>query len=145
MVEAAIAALPWAEVSRVEIDRAGPTYSDETLEELSFAGGDWWFIAGADVLDDLPHWRDPRRLIEVARLAIAVRPPAARRVPQATLTMFPEIERRIDWLEMSPLDVSSTEIRRRVGAPGDAHDIGEWVPDGVRAIIEELGLYRQAT
>lgn len=145
MVTAAIADLPWAEVSRVEIDRPGPSYSDQTIEELAADGGEWWFIAGADVLEDLPHWRDPGRLIAAARLAIAVRPPAGRAVPRATLERFPNIESRIDWLDLPPLEVSSTAVRRRVADARGARDVESWVPGPVRAIIDELELYRQPT
>ena len=141
LVEAAVADLPWAGVSTLEIDRSGPSYTDETLAVLARDGGDWWFIAGADVLRDLPHWRDPRLLVEIARLAVAERPPAGRVVPEEALRAVPGIEGRIDWLEMVPLDVSSTELRARVRRGAD---VGEWLPERVRVLIDELGLYRDA-
>jgi nicotinate-nucleotide adenylyltransferase len=123
----------------VELQREGPTYTDETLEALADDGGEWWFIAGADVLTDLPHWRDPRRLIEVARLAVAVRPPETRTVPAATIRAVPGVESRIDWLDMPPLEVSSTELRRRVAA---GEPTSPWLSERVRALVDELGLYR---
>ncbi|MCC6236295.1 MAG: nicotinate (nicotinamide) nucleotide adenylyltransferase [Dehalococcoidia bacterium] len=139
LVRAAAADLPWAEVSDIEVERAGPTYTDETLSVLARDGGEWWFIIGADVLADLPHWRDPQRLVAVARLAVAVRPPAPRLVPREAARAVPGIEDRIDWLDMQPVDVSSTELRRRI-AMGES--TGSWLPPRVRALIEELGLYR---
>jgi nicotinate-nucleotide adenylyltransferase len=139
LVEAAIAGLPWAEASTLELQRSGPTYTDQTLEELARDGGDWWLIAGTDVLVDLPHWRDPRRIIRHARLAIAVRPPAERTVPEATARAVPGVLDCIDWIEMKALDISSTELRRRVAA-GEATN--EWLPEPVRVLIDELGLYR---
>jgi nicotinate-nucleotide adenylyltransferase len=139
LVEAATAGLPWGEVSAIEVVRPGPTYTHETMEVLTRDGADWWFIAGADVLADLPHWRDPVRLVELARLAVVARPPVGRRVPPETALAIPGIEGRIDWLELKPLDVSSTAIRQGVAAGADS---SEWLTEPVRALIAELGLYR---
>jgi nicotinate-nucleotide adenylyltransferase len=139
MVEAAVAHFPWAEVSTVDLDEPGPTYTAETLSRLSAVGGEWWFVAGEDVLVDLPNWREPRRIIEYARLAVAARPPLAGRVPVETLAAVPGVEGRIDWIELPPIEVSSTELRRRVRA-GEATEI--WLPEGVREVVERLGLYR---
>ena len=139
LVRAAVAHLPWAEVSDIEVRRSGPSYTDETLSSLARGGGEWWFIIGADVLVDLPHWRAPRRIVELARLAVAVRPPMAMRVPRETSRAIPGIEGRVDWLEMKPIDVSSTEIRRRIRA-GESTE--PWLSPRVRALIDEFGLYR---
>ena len=139
MVEAAVAHYPWAEVSTVDLDATAPTYTVETLARLSAVGGDWWFIAGADVLVDLPNWREPKRIIEYARLAIAARPPLDGRVPPETIVAFPDIEAKIDWVEMPPLEVSSTELRRRIAA-GEPTEL--WLPEGVREVVERFRLYR---
>jgi nicotinate-nucleotide adenylyltransferase len=139
MVEAAIAPYPWAEVTTVELERTGPTYTVDTLEQLTTDGGDWWFIVGEDVLTDLPHWRAPRRIIELARLAVARRRPLGGHVPDETLEAIPGIEERIDWIELAPLDISSTDLRRRIAA-GEPTDL--WLPETVREVIDRLGLYR---
>ncbi len=139
LVEAAVVALPWARVSTIEVERPGPTYTDETMRALATSGGDWWFIVGADVLEDLQHWRNPPGILEVARLAVAARGHAQRRVPQETADAVPGIGERIDWLDMPLVPISSTELRRRL-ATGD--DTGDWLTSEVRALIDELGLYR---
>lgn len=139
LVEAAVAPFPWAEVSTIDLDEPGPTYTAETLARLSAAGGEWWFVVGEDVLVDLPNWREPARIVEYARLAVAARPPLEGRVPPATLAAIPGIEERVDWIELPPLEVSSTELRRRIAA-GEAADL--WLPEGVREVVERLGLYR---
>ena len=139
MVEAAVAPFAWAEVSTVDLDEPGPTYTAETLARLSAVGGEWWFIAGEDVLVDLPNWRDPPRIIEYARLAVAARPPLEGRVPVETRAAVPGIEDRIDWIELPALAVSSTELRRRLAA-GEPTEL--WLPEGVREVVERLGLYR---
>jgi nicotinate-nucleotide adenylyltransferase len=139
MVEAAVAPFAWAEVSTVDLDQPGPTYTADTLARLSAAGGEWWFIAGEDVLVDLPNWHEPQRIIEYARLAVAARPPLEGRVPAETLAAVPGIEERIDWIELPALDISSTELRRRLAA-GESTE--PWLPKGVREVVERLGLYR---
>jgi nicotinate-nucleotide adenylyltransferase len=139
LVEAAVLDLPWAEVSRIEVERPGPTYSDETMTTLAADGGDWWFIVGSDVLLDLPHWHDPLQLIAAARLAVAVRPPSRREVPVETRRAMPGIEDRIDWLEMPPLEVSSSMVRRLVE---QGEDVSEWLLPAVASLVDELGLYR---
>jgi nicotinate-nucleotide adenylyltransferase len=139
LVEAATMDLPWATVSAVEVDRHGPSYTVETLEVLTVAGGDWWFIAGADVLLDLPQWHRPQRIIELARLAIAVRPPRGKHVPARTRAALPGIEARIDWLALPPLDISSSDLRRRIAEGASTEGL---LPPRVRALIDELRLYR---
>jgi nicotinate-nucleotide adenylyltransferase len=139
MVEAAVAHFPWAEVSTVDLDASVPTYTAETLARLTEAGGSWWFIAGQDVLVDLPHWREPKRIFEYARLAITVRPPHDGSIPPETLAGFPNIAEHIDWVEIPPLDISSTELRRRIRT-GEATTL--WLPEAVREVVDRYQLYR---
>ncbi len=140
MVEAAIAGLPWASASAVEIERDGPTFATDTLEELVPGGGDWWFLLGTDALADLPHWKEPQRIVELARLGLALRPNQmdGLEIPEATLAAVPGIEARIDRIDMPLIEVSSTDLRARVrdGRPTDY-----LLPAPVRAVIDELGLY----
>ena len=139
LVEAAAAALPWAEVSAIEVDRDGPTYTLDTFEELAAAKPDaaWWFLLGEDALADLPHWHEPERLVERVRFGLAQRPgaePAA-----ATLEALPELAGRVDLVPMPALDVSASELRRRVAREEPTTPL---LPGAVRALIDELGLYR---
>ena len=140
MVEAAVADLAWASVSPVETERDGPTFTTDTLKELGAAGGDWWFILGTDALGDLPHWKEPRRIVELVRLGLALRPGQmdGLEIPEATRAAVPGIEARIDRIEMPLLEVSSTDLRQRVrdGRPTDY-----LMPAAVRAVVDELGLY----
>jgi nicotinate-nucleotide adenylyltransferase len=141
MVRSAVEDLSWASVETVEIERDGPTFTTDTLEQLAAAeGGDWWFILGTDALADLPHWRDPQRIVELVRLGLALRPGEfdGFEVPAPTRDAVPGIESRIDRIEMPMLEVSSTDLRARVrdGRPTDY-----LVLPPVRAVIDELGLY----
>ena len=141
MLRAAVAPLPWAEVSDIEVERSGPTYAAETLSELAGGGDDdWWFIMGEDALADLPYWHEPRRLVSLARLAVAGRPPHQLEIPAQLRSLIPDVESRIDVLDMPPLELSSTVLRERI-ADGQPTDVV--LPEAVRRIAEELGLYRE--
>jgi nicotinate-nucleotide adenylyltransferase len=142
MVRAALQDLDWAEVSTIEVDRAGPSYITETLPllaEREASDAEWWFILGDDALEDMPHWHEPDRLLELARLALIWRPPGVLTVPESVCARFPAIEQRLDVVPMPPLALSATEIRARV-REGRSTEV--LLPPAVRAVIDELGMYR---
>lgn len=144
MVEAAIAPLSWAALSRIEVEGRGPSYAAETMEALVSQGGpadEWWFIVGADALADLPRWHEPERLLAAVRLALAARPSEAQSVPAEVLARLPHIEARIDRVPMPPLAISSTDLRVRVR---DGRPTTALLPEVVRAILGAAGLYRGA-
>ncbi|MXZ63128.1 MAG: nicotinate (nicotinamide) nucleotide adenylyltransferase [Chloroflexi bacterium] len=139
LVEAAARSLPWAEVSAVEVERAGPTYSLETFEELAASEPDaqWWFLLGEDALADLPHWHEPQRLVEAVRFGLAQRPgaePAA-----STLEAVPGLADRVDLVPMPALDVSASDLRARIARGEPTTPL---LPGAVRAVVDDLGLYR---
>ncbi len=141
LVEAAAAALPWAEVSAIEVERAGPTYTLDTFEELAAAepGAAWWFLLGEDALADLPHWHEPARLMQRVRFGLAQRPgaePAA-----SSLEALPGLADRVDVVPMPALDVAASDLRARV-AKGEP--TGPVLPAAVRRVLDELGLYRDS-
>jgi nicotinate-nucleotide adenylyltransferase len=143
MVQAAVEHLEWAEVSTIEVDRTGPSYITETLPLLAEREADdtkWWFILGDDALEDMPHWHEPDRLLELARLALIWRPPGAPVIPEAVCARFPTIEQRLDVVPMAPLELSSSKIRTRM-REGRSTEV--LLPAAVRAIVDELGLYRE--
>ncbi len=140
MVRAAVAHLPWAQVSTVEVDRDGPSYTAETLADLVQPGEDWWFILGADALADMPRWSEPHRILELARLAVARRPDSTGPMFTAEVRRaLPEVESRTDFIQMPQLDISATEIRRRLAAGESTDDL---LPHPVRDVIDRLALYR---
>lgn len=141
LVEAAAAALPWAEVSAIEVEREGPTYTLDTFEELAAAEPDaaWWFLLGEDALADFPHWHEPERLVQRVRFGLAQRPGAA---PAASsLEALPGLADRVDVVPMPALDVAASDLRARV-ASGEL--TGPVLPAAVRRVIDELGLYRDS-
>lgn len=142
MLRAAIEPLPWAEVSTIEVDRPGPSYITDTLPQLAReagAGTSWWFILGDDALADMPHWHEPDRIFDVARLALIWRPPGDPEISAEVRARFPRIADAIDIVPMTPLAISSTDVRTRVREGRSTRFL---LPESVRAIVDELGLYR---
>lgn len=141
MTRAAIAGDPHFALSLVEAERTGPSYTVETLAALLQEYGpqaQLWFITGQDALADLPHWRNPAGIVRLARLAVAARPGWDLAVPRALLDMVPDVAAAIDRINMPQVDISSTDIRRRIAAN---HSIRYLVPEAVAKHIEQEGLY----
>ncbi|MDP2328708.1 MAG: nicotinate-nucleotide adenylyltransferase [Dehalococcoidia bacterium] len=144
LVQMAIEPYEWAGLSTVEVERSGPSYTADTIEELVAAGEPdeaWWFILGADALEDMAYWHEPRRIVARARLAVALRPGREDEplVTEALRAAVPGIDERIDLVPMVPTDLSATAIRAKVAA-GESTE-GLLDPE-VRALIDGLGLYR---
>ena len=127
MPEAAAAHYPGLSVSRVELDRDPPSYTVDTLAQLSDENPDtdFWLIIGADQLMAFSSWREPERILRLARLAAVDRGPAIDLPDDVDSSL-------VDRVVMPRVDVSSTEIRRRLdaGAP-----VGHLVPPGVVEIL----------
>jgi nicotinate-nucleotide adenylyltransferase len=126
--------------SDVETSREGQSFTYRTLELLTEdrPGDEFWFVMGADVAAGLEGWREPGRVLELARLAIAARPGTELDEAEAALERLSGSE-RADLVRMPEVAVSSTRIRRRIpqGRP-----IRYLVPDAVREFIDQRGLYR---
>lgn len=135
MVEAAFAGVEGVEVSTVELDRPGDTYTIDTLDELRAAhpGATWYLVVGSDVAAKLDTWRRPDAVRAAARLVIYERPGSVGARPPAGWPY--------ELVDVPLLDVSSTMLRDRVrrGEPVDG-----LVPPRVRDIIRARGLYREA-
>jgi len=135
MLRLAIAGEPRFSLSRIEIERAGPSYTLDTVRELAAAEPaiEWVLLIGGDQYAALHGWRDWRTLLSLVTLAVANRPGPAR-PPDPEVQGHPH---RVVPLPM--LDISSTEIRRRVSVGAD---ISQLVPPQVARYIETHRLYR---
>lgn len=143
MCRAAAAGDPGIEVSRLEIDRAGPSWTVDTLRAIhaSTPGDELTFIVGGDQAQGLPTWREPAAILELARLAVAEREGIAREDVRARLAgLVPP--GRLAFFDMPRIDVSSSVVRRRVAA---GRPIRHLVPDAVAGFIAARGLYLQPT
>ncbi|MCE9660730.1 MAG: nicotinate-nucleotide adenylyltransferase [Burkholderiales bacterium] len=137
MVRLAIAGEPRFSLERSELRRRGPTFTLDTVRELAAAepGTKWFLILGQDQYASLHTWRDWRELLGLVTLAIANRPGAA----LAVNTQIARAEHQTVLLPM--MDVSSTEVRRRVAA---GESIADLVPEAVARYIEQRRLYLAA-
>jgi nicotinate-nucleotide adenylyltransferase len=141
MVRRAIAANPHFELSAVEIDRPGPSYSVETiaiLQQQLGAGARLFFLVGWDSLAELPQWKEPDRLIQLCKLVAVTRPDFSRPDLKALESFVPGVTQRVVWLDIPPVDISSTDIRNRVARGLSIHGL---VPEGVEGYIKEHKLY----
>jgi nicotinate-nucleotide adenylyltransferase len=134
MTVIATASNPRFSVSRVDIDRSGPTFTVDTLRELRAERGPEWdlyFITGADALEQILSWRDPDELFDLAHFVGCTRPGhslSAVGLPADNVTL----------VEVPALTISSTECRTRV-AQGEP--IWYLVPDGIVQYITKRRLY----
>jgi nicotinate-nucleotide adenylyltransferase len=142
MVELAIAGNPAFAASSIELTREGPTYTADTLEQLRSelgVGAELWFIIGADALIDLPYWKDPERILAQARLAVAGRPGYSLDEEARVERLLPGLRTGIDRVPMPLIEISSTELRRRVA---QGISVRYRLPEAVVEYIAEQQLYR---
>lgn len=136
MTVIATAANPRFTVSRVDIDRDGPTYTIDTLRDLSatMPDADLFFITGADALAEIFTWRDAADLFTLAHFVGCTRP--GYEMGAATLDGIPAD--RVTILEIPALAISSTDCRDRTAA---GQPVWYLVPDGVVQYIAKHNLY----
>jgi nicotinate-nucleotide adenylyltransferase len=136
MTVIATASDPRFSVSRVDIDREGPTYTLDTLRDLQAAypeAGQLYFITGADALAQLLTWRDVAALFALAHFVGVTRPGHVLADPG-----LPAGE--VNLVEVPALAISSTEVRDRVAS---GRPIDYLVPEGVARYIAKRRLYRK--
>jgi nicotinate-nucleotide adenylyltransferase len=135
MTVIATASNPRFSVSRIDIDRPGPTYTIDTLRDLRAQRGDateFFFITGADALSRMMSWQNADELFSLAHFVGCTRPGhrlTGRGLPDGGVSL----------VEIPALAISSTECRERVAA---GEPIWYLVPDGIVQYIAKRGLYR---
>jgi nicotinate-nucleotide adenylyltransferase len=138
MTVVATASNPRFSVSRVEIDREGPTYTVDTLRLLAdeHPDAELYFITGADAMLEIFDWKDPEDVLSLSHFIAATRPGYdLMRFEAAAPTHHP----RVSTMDIPALAISSSDIRRRVH---EGRAIRYLLPEGVKAYIEKQGLYR---
>lgn len=141
MVRLAVASNPYFKVSTLEIDRPGLSYSIDTVLELKAklgAKAEIYFIVGPDALAELPRWKDPGRLVEVCQVVGIGRPGHAQTDLHILESSIPGVAQRIMLMDVPQMDISATEIRRRVA---QRLSIRYLVPEAVEKYIAEHKLY----
>ncbi len=137
MTVVATASNPRFTVSRVDIDRPGPTYTIDTLTDIARqqADADLYFITGADALTDILTWRSAREMFGLAHFVGCTRPGYT--LARGSLEGMPSD--RVTIVEIPALAISSTECRERTGR---GEPVWYLVPDGVVQYISKHRLYR---
>ncbi len=133
MTEAAIANEPAFEISRVELDRPGLSFTVDTLTRLheGMPDAELFFIVGYDSALDLPRWRRPEEIMRLARLLVAPRPQNRRPLPAL-------LQGRCDLLSMEEWPIASSDIRKGLQM---GEDMGALLPEPVLRIIADKELY----
>jgi nicotinate-nucleotide adenylyltransferase len=126
MLTSATASEPRFEVSGVELDRTGPSFTVDTLEALR-GKADLFLILGSDAYADFERWHDPGRIRALATIVLAARPGA------------PNAPSGVRMLDSPLMDISSRELRARAAR---GRSLRYLVPEAVLRYIEEHRLYR---
>jgi nicotinate-nucleotide adenylyltransferase len=140
MCELAVAGDDRLGVSRIELERPGPSYTVDTLRTLHERSpeDDLTFIVGGDMAHSLPTWHEPEGILALARLAVAERAEVRRADIAERLDGLSGGD-RVTFFDMPRVDVASSDLRRRVA---EGRSIRYLVPDAVGSYIAERGLYR---
>ena len=141
MVRLAIAARPYFKLSTMEIERAGPTYTVDTIAELRAqlgAGDELFFILGWDNLNQLPQWHEPSRLVKMCRLVAVPRVDSPTPDLDSLEAAIPGLSGKVILLDAPRIDINASEIRRRVAR---GLSIAQLVPEPVERYIKQHKLY----
>jgi nicotinate-nucleotide adenylyltransferase len=143
MTRLAIASNPLFELSGIEMERPGPSYTVHSMDALRRLYGDrarLFLLMAVDSLAQIDTWREPERILEMAEWGVGPRPGSAAPPAEWLKERFGAAARRIHLLDGPGLAVSATQIRQRVAA---GRAIRYLVPRAVEELIVDQGLYRR--
>jgi len=141
MVRLALADKAYFKLSTMEIERAGPSYTVDTIAELQAQLGaedELFFILGWDNLAELPQWKQPSRLIRMCHLVAVPRPGYPRPDLKALEAVIPGLSQRVMFMDKPEIDISASVIRSRVV---QGLSIRHLVPESVNRYIKQHKLY----
>lgn len=133
---------PYFEVSKIELERMGITYTIDTIKELKRLFGDIkiYFITGADALLEILTWHKVEELFSICEFIAATRPGFHKKdMEQKLKEISSKFRENINMLDIPALAISSTHIRKRVS---EGEPIKYLLPESVEQYIYEKGLYR---
>lgn len=146
MLELAIASNPHFSISKVDIERPGPSYTVDTLRLLREQWGDvveLYFVIGWDSLEDLASWYDPQGVLEQLDHLVAVHRPGHQEMPgyrEQLEARLPGITQCLLTVPVPQLDISASDLRQRIAA---GRPIRYQTPDAVIQYIRENNLYHE--
>jgi nicotinate-nucleotide adenylyltransferase len=144
MLALAIAGMPAFRVNELEKERAGPSYTADTLAELHrlHPQNDFALLLGSDCLPDLPQWHEPEQILELAELLIYARPSWPVLTAESlreSLRLSENTSFRMRWVPGPSVDIASRDLRQRAA---QGRSLRFLVPRAVERYIEEKRLYR---
>jgi nicotinate-nucleotide adenylyltransferase len=137
----AIMSNPYFEISRIDLERGGVTYTVDTLADLKkeFSEAIIYFITGADAILEILSWKSPAQVMSMADFIAVTRPGHdLDQLSEALGSFYSEFQEQIHILEIPPVGISSTALRRRLK---EGRTVRYLVPDTVVTYIENRGLY----
>ena len=141
MVRLAIAGRAAFELSLVDIERPGPSFTIDTVEDLRKRLGDeaeLYFIVGRDSLAQMPQWKDAGRLVKMCRLVVVPRPGWEMPDLEKLEELIPGISQSLISLDKPEIDISATDVRRRAA---EGLSLRGLVPEAVADYIKRHKLY----
>jgi nicotinate-nucleotide adenylyltransferase len=144
MLQLALAGNPTFAIDEIEKDRAGPSYTVDTLAQLKekHPGEEFLLLIGSDSLADLEHWYQPRRLLELAPLVVMARPgtPVVSADELRQRVGLPaDAQVRLQVIETPFITIASRDLRQRVAS---GRSVRYFLPRAVEVYIAEKGLYK---
>jgi nicotinate-nucleotide adenylyltransferase len=145
MLALALAGQPAFRIDELEKERPGPSYTADTLAELRRRHPEhsFFLLIGGDALADLPLWREPRRIVELAGLMVMARPgspPPDAGLLRARLGLPADAPVTVEVVRAPDINISSRDLRRRIA---EGRSIRYMVPRAVEAYIHDHRLYRE--
>ena len=125
-----------------EMDLSGYTLDTVRACKRRYPRAEFSFIVGADILDELKHWHDPEQILREVRILVGSRPLYNEKqlVARKQLAAFPSD--RIELVPTSLIDISSTEVRQKIGTNISPNELDRLIPSKVRQYIRQRKLYR---
>jgi nicotinate-nucleotide adenylyltransferase len=144
MLALALAGNPAFRIDELEKERAGPSYTADTLAELRrrHPGDDFFLLVGSDTLADLPQWHEPLRVLALAGLLVMARPGNAVMSAdelRARLGAAADLPLRLEVVHTPQIDIASRDLRRRAA---EGHSLRYFLPRAVECYIHDKRLYR---
>jgi nicotinate-nucleotide adenylyltransferase len=146
MLALAVAGNPAFRIDEIEKERAGPSFTVDTLAEFQkrHPQDEFFLLVGSDTLKDLPHWHDPVGVLRRAGLMVTLRPNhpvLSAEELRASIRLPADVELRLEVVETPLIDISSRDLRRRVVL---GRSLRYLLPRAVEVYIQEKQIYRGA-
>jgi nicotinate-nucleotide adenylyltransferase len=145
MLALALAGQPAFRVEEIEKERPGPSYTADTLDDLSqhYPNHEWFLLVGSDTLAELPTWHDPARVVARAALLV-VRRPGHAELPVSdlrhNLRLSEASELRVQMIDTPLIDIASRDLRRRAA---QGCSLRYFLPRSVECYIQSKGIYQK--